>query len=167
MKRSMNSNKGGSVHVWAVLVLPLLIGFMGLTIDLGYILVVGQQLQTGADAGALAGARHLKSGIYDIQQAAVAMAGANEAAGAPITLGVGFNNAPEGEIVVGRFDRNTRIFTPDSVNYNAVQVRAQRTAASAAGDIPMFFASFFGVNSIDMSRTAIAMQGGGGGAGVI
>lgn len=167
MKRSMNNNKGGSVHVWAALVLPLLIGFMGLTIDLGYILVVGQQLQTGADAGALAGARHLKSGIYDVQQAAVAVAGANEAAGSAITLGTGFNNAPDGDIVVGYFDRDTRTFTPDSSNYNAVQVRAQRTAASAAGDIPMFFATFFGVNSIDMSRTAIAMQGGGTGAGLI
>jgi hypothetical protein len=52
-------NEGGAIAVVVALVLFLLLGFAALTIDIGHLCVVRNELSNAADAGALAGARFL------------------------------------------------------------------------------------------------------------
>ncbi len=67
------------------------------------------------------------------------------------------DNTAGGDIVVGVFDRSTGVFTPTTVNPNAVQVFARRTASSGSGSLPLFFGPAFGVNTVDVQSTAIAI----------
>ena len=54
----MNKQAGASMVLMAFALVSL-IGFMGLAIDVGYVLVVRNELQNAADAAALTGAKYL------------------------------------------------------------------------------------------------------------
>jgi hypothetical protein len=53
------ADQHGTVGIVIALLLPLLFGFAGLAVDIGYIYEVNSQLKNASDAGALAGARGL------------------------------------------------------------------------------------------------------------
>jgi len=57
--RSFLVDQHGTVGIVIALLLPVLFGFAGLAVDIGYEYVVNAQLKNAADAGALAGARGL------------------------------------------------------------------------------------------------------------
>jgi len=160
------SNKPGVANLWAVLALPVMVGFIGLAIDMGYCAWVGQQLQVCADASSLAGAYWVKSDIDQARAAAVRIGLLNRAADAEMKLGLNSANAPGGDIVVGRFDRDTMTFDLAG-SPNAVQVCARRTTDSLNGPVDLLFGPALKIGSTNMQRTAIAMVGGGTGAGLI
>jgi hypothetical protein len=157
----------GIANIWVVLIIMVLIGFLGISIDMGYLVVVGQQLQIGADASALAGAQQVRTDIAEARLAAVNVGLANWAAGAPIELSSNDGNAADGDIVVGRFDRDTGTFDADATAVNAVKVVARRTDTSLGGSVSLLFGPAFGVDTANMARSAIAMVGGGTGSGLI
>ena len=161
------SRRRGVVAIWFVLMLPVMIGFVGLTIETGHLIWVGQQLQIGADASALAAAQIAKNGIEDARTRAVDTGLANEARREPIQLDRNDANAPEGDIVFGRFNREFRTFDGASPAVNAVKVVARRTDTSLGGPVPTLFARIFGIDTVNMQRVAIAMTGGGTGAGMM
>ena len=74
----------GVANLWAVVALPMMVGFVGLAIDMGYMTWVGEQLQACADASALAGAYWVKSDIEEARAAAVRIGLLNRAADAPM-----------------------------------------------------------------------------------
>ncbi|MCX5772835.1 MAG: pilus assembly protein TadG-related protein [Candidatus Hydrogenedentes bacterium] len=157
----------GVAHIWVAIVLPMMVGFVGLAIDMGYETWVGQQLQSCADASALAGAYYVQTNVDEARAAAVRIALLNRAADGPMQLNLNTENAPEGDIVVGRFDRDTMTFNPASLTPNAVQVRAKRTPDSLSGPVPLLFGPALHVNVASLKRSAIAMVGGGTGAGLL
>ena len=150
-----------------VLVLVVLIGFVGLALDVAYGVLVGGQLQNAADAASLAGVRLIRADLMTARQAAQSLALANDAATDPVQLALNEANAADGDIVIGRYDRATDIFTPTLTNPNAVKVVARRTGDALGGPLPLIFAPIFGIDTINLERTAIAMIGGGTGAGMI
>jgi len=93
------------------------------------------------------------------------------------------NNLPSPDIEAGNWDRDTGIFTPyDPLKPppppgpfdpplsnlpNAVRVVARRTAASPNGTLPLLFGPIVGTNTTEVERSAVAMIGGGFGAGLI
>ena len=157
----------GIACIWVVLTILVIIGVVGLSIDMGHLAVVGQQLQIGADAAALAGAQHVRTDIVAARAAAVNLGLANWAAGSPIELMSNDVNAADGDIVVGRFDSDTGTFDPDATALNAVKVVARRTDTSLGGPVSLLFGPAFGVDTANMARSAIAMIGGGTGSGLI
>jgi len=161
------SGQQGIAHIWVVLVIMVIIGFVGISIDMGYLVVVGQQLQIGADAAALAGAQQVRTDVVAARAAAVNVGLANRAAGAPIELDSNDANAADGDIVVGRYDRDIGAFDPDATALNAVKVVARRTDTSLGGSVSLLFGPAFGVDTANMARWAIAMVGGGTGSGLI
>ena len=162
-----NPQQEGIACVWVVVVILVIIGIVGLSIDMGYLVVVGQQLQIGADAAALAGAQQVREDIAAARAAAVNLGFANWAADSPIQLMSNDANAADGDIVVGRFDRDTGVFDPDATALNAVKVVARRTDTSLGGPVFLLFGPAFGVDTANMARSAIAMVGGGTGSGLI
>ncbi len=157
----------GIANIWAVLMLPVMIGFTGLAIDMGYMAWVGQEAQACADASALAGAYYVHTDVDEARAAAVRIGLLNRAAGAPMQLNLNTLNAPEGDIVVGRFDRDSMTFNPASPTPNAVQVKAKRTADSLNGPVHLLFGPAFHVDEANIQRWAIAMVGGGTGSGML
>lgn len=163
------SSRRGIALIWVSLVILVFIAFAGLAIDTGFAAWVGQQLQVGADASALAAA--VEGGAAQDSAArdkAISIALANEAVRDPIQLERNDSNDPAGDIVFGRYDRELRTFDPAATaGQNAVKVVARRTDASLGGPLPLLFAPIFGVDTINIQRYAIAMTGGGTGAGII
>lgn len=160
-------HRRGVTLIWTAVWFVVLIGFAGLGCDVGYVFLVAHQLQNAADAAALAAARVVHEGEVEARLVAVQLGAANVAATDPVQLSLNEVNDPEGDIVVGRYDRETQVFTPTLNAPTAIKVVARRTTDSLNGSLPLFFGPAFGVESINFSRTAIAMNEGGTGAGLI
>ena len=101
---------------------------------------------------------------------AVTFAAANSAAGIPITLNRNNSNGVTGNVVLGRFRRSDKSFTPIPPGtglLNAVRVTAPRDASSDDGAVPTILANVLGFTAFDVERKATAMLGGGIGPGVL
>lgn len=159
----------GLALIWTVLTLLLMIAVSGLTIDLSYLYFTGAQLQDAADAASLAGAAAVTRDPAAARSQSLRIAAANYAAGASVSIRSNPDNAPDGDVVIGRFDRQAGTFTATLVNPNAVKVVARRTAASPGGGVGLMFGPAFGAKTANIERQAIAMTSAtvGGDAGII
>jgi Flp pilus assembly protein TadG len=154
--------------VWTAIMLVVFIGMAGLVCDIGYVILVRTQLQSAADAAALAAAFKLGPNYAqaNVLSTAIATAARNTAAKAPVQLTDNTANAADGDIVIGVFDAEkgtTGTFLPELASPNAVKVVARRSGAAA---LPLLFAPLFGVNTANVQRTAIASVDPGIRAGV-
>jgi len=165
--KSRHSRRNGVVYVWVVVVLLLLITTVGLALDVGKVILVANQLQNAADAAALAGARVVKISQPQARQNAMALALENFADGQGVQLAANQGNGSNGDIVVGRYNQQTGVFTPTTSGANAVKVVARRSSGSLGGPVALNFGSLFKVNTCDISRYSIAVATGGTGAGII
>ena len=155
---SFPRRQGGAI-VYTVIVLFVLIGFVGLAIDWGYMTWTAQKLQNAADAAALAGAQEVWHSHSDARDAAINLAALNEAGSKPVTLNRNMSNNAKGDVVMGKYDIATKTFTAtgDRTVTNAVLVVARRTTGSGAGPLPLFFGPIFSKKSADVSRYGIAV----------
>ncbi len=167
MKSVRRFQRRGSALIWVSVVGFILIGFFGLAMDTSLVVLTGNQLQDAADAAALAGAQLIRTSPEDARTLAVATANANKAARESVLLDRNDANNADGDIVIGRYDRDTDVFDPTGEPLNAVKVVARRTAGSQGGPLPLTFGPAFGVSTTEVKRDAIAMVGGGTGAGLI
>lgn len=169
MKRKTRRHEKGISLIWTAIFLVVFIGFVGLATDLGYALWVAGELQTAADAAALAGAETLLLNEAGVDAEAILIAGDNKAAGQSVILTPNANNSSAGDIVLGTFNTATQVFTPTVVGPNAVKVVASFSSGTPNGPLALFFGPAFGVNTVNISRKAIAITtgGSGGGAGML
>lgn len=150
----------GVVSVWVALTIPVLIGVAGLALDTSYVVLTAHELQNASDAAALAGAAQVQISTSQASADAIKLAAANWAAGASVQLAAS-------DVVIGRYNQATSVFTAGGTPYNAVNVTSRRTAAAPGGSVQLFFGPIFGVNTCDVSRSATAMVNDPFGAGVI
>jgi Flp pilus assembly protein TadG len=153
----------GSVLVYTAIVMFVLIGFVGLAVDWGYMTWTALKLQNAADASALAGAQQVWWSHLDARNAALTMASNNEAGGGSIQLDSNLDNSGQGDVVIGKYDTATKTFTPteDHTQANAVRVVARRTQGSVGGPLPLLFGPIFQKNAADVWRTGTAVAIGG------
>lgn len=165
--------ESGISLIFVAIVAIFLIGIMGLAIDSALVLSTAQQLQQAADAAALAGARLVQSEIdptdpsnpYTLtRQAAMDVALANVAAKTAVAIDANVSNDPNGDIVVGVWDKAGGVFIPDLLAPNAVKVRALRTPDKADGPLDLIFGPAFGKETSDVGVSATAAVGASGGA---
>ena len=166
----------GAILVWVAIMGLMLIGFVGLAMDAGVVLLAGSQLQVAADAAALAGARWVTEDQALARRSSFNIAYANKAAGWPVKLDLNGGNSPDGDIVLGRYHRSANeacpappCFFPEDPSPNAVQVRARRTTESPAGQVPLVFGAspVFNVEGVNVTRSATAMIAKTDSAGLI
>ncbi|MHC4322014.1 MAG: pilus assembly protein TadG-related protein, partial [Planctomycetota bacterium] len=168
------NNKRGVVAVIVGILLVVLIGFTALSVDVGHLYVVHNELQNAADAGALAGARFLYT-----EDGTAVNAGANtiayNAAVANMSESLAVEvNLSAGDVQRGHWSFATRTFTPnDSLEavdlfnvsteeldadldfINAVKVICRRETTPAAS----YFARIFGYQGFIKQAQAIAYAG--------
>ena len=166
--RGVRGQRGVTAIVVAI-VLPILIGFVALAVDIGFVAMTKNELQNIADATSLAGAGHLGS-IYkdlsyaqqqsyvcqgqdltDIQNVITDIASKNKAGG------MGSISINVGDVEIGTWDGSA--FNSTANQPDAVKVTARRDGA-ANGPITTFFARIFGIDTADVEADAIAALGG-------
>ncbi|BDG01213.1 pilus assembly protein TadG-related protein [Anaeromyxobacter oryzae] len=181
----MRSGEHGSTGVVVAIVLVLLCGFVALSLDVGHLLAVRGELQNGADAAALAGAKRL-NGTNDNFELAGARADAENYARAhptdrydvePRTVELGAWVEPGhtcgevGGIQAGatnpdgyRFCAISGTTAADAANINAVRVVAARVGAAGGaggGEVPVVFGRLVGNSGTqEVDAEAIALSGG-------
>jgi hypothetical protein len=139
----------------------VLLGFAALTIDIGHMYVVRNQLQNAADAAALAGASVYiediglsgdQLGMIQVGlQRAQAYSEQNETLLAGTLLSAG-------DVSFGRHDFDNREGALlSSGRWNAVEVTVRRTANSQNGPVQLFFAHIFGKSDTDLIASARAV----------
>jgi Flp pilus assembly protein TadG len=167
--------RGVAAMLFAFL-LPVLVGFVGLSVDSGVLALARGQLSTAADSAALAGARQLASdrrvqGVTDLgpeiaaaNSQAVAFALSNRVLGQGVVALPNAANATGGDVLVGYLDPNnsssTLVTNPMSSSlFNSVQVTAQRSP-ERGGVVPNFFTRLMGFrgSSIRVTSTATAQN---------
>lgn len=157
----------GLAMIWVVLLGTVLIGMVGLAVDWAYCVQVAQECQNTADAAALAGAVRVRDGAAEARAAAIACALANRAAGRGVRLADNPGNGAAGDIVVGFYKASDRSFTPGLTGANAVKAVVRYTGTSLNGAVALVFGPAFGKQAAGITREAIAVIGGGTGAGLI
>jgi Flp pilus assembly protein TadG len=167
------SEQHGGVAIMVAICAVVLLSFAALVVDIGYGLVVKNQLHNVADAAALAGTRQLGRIYcpeidpanpcipYDQQQSYVLTstdraaivaevldtAQKNSAGGVSITVN-------DGDIRIGDWDIPTRTFTPTATRPTAVEVTARRDG-SANGPISTFLGNIMGVSTLSVRATSV------------
>jgi Flp pilus assembly protein TadG len=152
--------------IFFAIILFMLLVFVGLAVDIGWMYKVKGELQNAADAAALAGAGNIDGSSNTAQTAArtaaVNFAAANKAAyGESVVVASDNTNdlSSGNDITVGFWDSTTQTYddkNPKSIN--AVRVRARRTGASDAvgaspgGQVAVFFGQIFRVIGSNFSR---------------
>ena len=162
--------RSGSILVLAAVMITVMFGLVAFAVDIGYLGVVRSQLQTSADAAALAAGSQLfqehdlvTSGPDAYLENWIGISHTRDAAGEYTGLNKVGQVAPQlawGDIEIGFADDP---FNPDSPwdfvdvsRFNAVQVTVQRTA-DQNGEISLFFAKALGFNTTSQQAEATAM----------
>jgi len=159
---------GGVVLVWTALLLFILVGIVGLSLDWGKAGWNVHELHNAADAGALAGAQVVKTDEVQARQLAILTAFKNNTEGRPVTVADNPANATDGEVVLGRWIRQEHRFLETDVSPNAVKVVGNRLGArDDAPPLKLHFGPVFGTDTVGVSRHAIAWCRGSTGAGII
>lgn len=143
----------GATAVIVAMAMPALVGFTGLSIDVGHVLQVKRALQTATDAAALAGAREINccvsapgTAVATATSYSAVTGGKNVIAGATVTMASGY---PMLKCLT-----STGVACGGTNSANAIQVKQQAT-------VPMWFAQIIGVPPMTVSATATAGAAGG------
>ncbi|KAA0087403.1 pilus assembly protein TadE [Paraburkholderia sp. T12-10] len=150
----------GSVQLWFVLTVPVLLTFGAFAIDLPRVATVRNELQNAADAAALAGASKLLSGSSgpdwpDAASATNAAVSLNTSDGAKLSAAsvqTGFWNLTGAPSTL-----EAQTITPGSYDVPAVQVTVTRSASENGGAVSLLLGGFLDLLSTPTSATAVAV----------
>ena len=156
--RSLRDERGSAI-LFTTGMLFMLLAFVGIAVDIGYLTTAHGEVQRSLDAAALAGAGNL--GFNDTVFPTVRSVAANFALlnpyrnpnGGTIALNQNSGNATNGNIVLGIYNGVTGTFTPsvDGTMVNAVRCQYSTT-------IPTSFLRFAGVQTLPINAMATAVS---------
>jgi hypothetical protein len=162
------------VLVLTAFLMIVMIAFVAMGVDLGYIQNARVELQKSADAAAMAAAWDLMdddwlSGPADLtdnvataRNTAVEYAGLNKVCQSAPAVDPNMANSQSGDVIIGyrsnTADYDDPLDTSDPTKFNAVQVRVRRTSLQN-GEVPMFFGRALGLDSIATQAVATAALG--------
>ena len=136
----------GQVTVVAVLAMPVILGMVGLAIDVGYLRATKRQMQTAADSAAIAGALALNDTTSDYQLLATNAAG-----------GDGFTDGTSGIAVAVNW--------PPAIAAPAGPCTTQPSSCVEViitQSYPLLFAGIMGVGPFTVAARAVAWAGANG-----
>jgi len=135
--------------VLTVFLLVLVVAFAAFVVDVGYILLNQNQLQTAADSAAFAGASAMGQGdsLWWAYVAAKRMSRKN-------ARGMG-NVLRYTDVSFGKWDPHKRTFVKSHYRPNAIRVVVRRSFRNRNA-LPLFFAPILGHDTAQISATAVA-----------
>ena len=155
---SLRSQRGSAI-LFTTGMLFILLGFIGIAIDIAYLTTAHGEVQRSLDAAALAGAGNLgfNDTVFPNARAAAANFGLlnpyRNPNGGTITLNQNTSNAANGNIVLGIYNGTTGTFTPslDGSMVNAVRCQYSTT-------IPTSFLRFAGLQTLPINAMSTAVS---------
>ena len=161
-KRSTNSTRRGVIVILAAVATVPILAVLAMVIDLGAIYIVQAELQTAADAAALAAAGEMSRATTQVYTAN-AIAGAQHYAAQHRSIGIAgglqlaVNDIEFGDAVYDG-DRNTWTFRPGSSSASPYAVRVTvRRDGVVNPRVPVFFAQVLGIADGVQSASAASM----------
>lgn len=139
-------HRRGVALVYAAALIVVLMGFVGLAVDVGRAQHAKSQLQVLADVAARSAARGISDNTTLAKANAVATYNAPD--GGAITFSAG-------DVVTGNWNSGTKTFTAGGTPANAVRVTAARTTAKGNA-LPMHFLRLLGNDTADVAASAVA-----------
>ena len=154
LARLARSEEGSIVTIVAMAAVTI-VGLAAIAVDLSFAIVLQQRLQAAADSAALAAA-------VALPDQAASLAQAQTYAGKNMAASENGNVLAANDVVFGHWDNATRSFVanPPGDPVNAVEVRLRRAAANG-NPVNTFFGAIFGITTIDLSASAIAVANRG------
>lgn len=146
VNRGFQSGRRGVVLVFTMVMLVVLLGFAALTVDVGLMYNTRNDLQSTADAAALAGAQQLPD-LGAARAAALAYARRNYPGAKDVVESTG--------ITFGNWDASLGTFTANDLPINAVNVIARRSSRTDNA-LGLVFAQVFGRRTTNVSASATA-----------
>ena len=140
----------GAATVFMICMLPAVLALGGLAMDGANAWRTRAILQATADAASLAASIDLPD-VTKAKQSALTYAAKNM----PAASNGAVLNA--NDIITGKWDPDTRVFTPNGTPVNAVQVTVRRSASNGNA-LPTSFLSVIGVNNWNVVTTAISTR---------
>jgi Flp pilus assembly protein TadG len=173
--KDLVADQSGSIAVTAAVCLGVILGFAALALDIGHLVSVKSELQTAADAGALAGARALAlppdvtdwnwdngkaTAVSTVQQNSADTRSLADFSVANVQVGfwdLSWTSRTAPANLLG-YD-NPAAFVPASGQVAAVKVTVPKTQGGSGGSAPVtaYFASLMGISSMDVQASAVAM----------
>ncbi|MFZ2171119.1 MAG: TadG family pilus assembly protein [Methylococcaceae bacterium] len=160
--QSLNLQRGVIIPLTAIMILSLL-AFGALAVDIGYLMVARNQIQNAADAAALNGARFLYPLVGTPKKPNWTLA-QTEATNAIALNKVATSSLSTGTVTTGywkttpatpHFQATT--ITPGNNDLAAVKVVINKKDNGNGGPIGTFFAKIFGINTMTVSATGVAV----------
>jgi Flp pilus assembly protein TadG len=155
-------NQLGATVVIVALMLTVLVGFVALAIDIGYLMVTKNELQNVVDGAALAGARQLGANYKDMTYAEQQNYVCDPATIIAVAQDVGLKNKAaskwitinDADVEIGHWSAGS--FSETLNKPDAVKVTARREDSSADGPITTFFAGVLGIDFMEASASSTA-----------
>jgi Flp pilus assembly protein TadG len=151
--RRVLGDESGAAAVLVAVGIFALVGFGALSVDVGYLYSTQRELQASANAAAMAGARDIGVGGTPVATAtSYSSVAGNKNANPNLTLAsitptlFCFNTG--GACTINQTPTNA----PNGAN--GIQVQEQAT-------VPLFFGRIFGISTVQISATAVALAAGG------
>ncbi|MGF6902259.1 TadG family pilus assembly protein [Paraburkholderia sp. GAS348] len=152
--------QGGTISFVLVFFVFMALAFAAFSVDIGHYYLAQDQLQTAADAAALAGASALSSGT-----SAPGWSAAVAAAASAVKLNASDHIVLANATVQSGYWNLTRspagmqssTITPGAYDSPAVQVTVSRATGLNGGQLVFFFAPLFGVYTTAVTATAVAV----------
>ncbi len=163
----------GAAIILAAFLMSVLVSILALSIDIGYIAASKAEASRTADAAALAGAWQILDSAQqnrdscdlqdDVNSSALNMASLNAVCNAAPTLSVSGQNTDVTLGYLASLNSSAAIVSNSDNPYRAVRVRVRKNQSSN-GQVPLFFARFFGQTGRDLSvestaATALQIKG--------
>lgn len=163
------STRRGTITVLAAFFSILMLGMVAMSVDIGYVLSMKEEMQRTADSAALAACwdygRNLAEGNdatssdQSARAAAQQFAYSNQVGNSGPAIDVNASNNPSGDLVFGYvndlYNPNATFDTTSTNLFNAVKIRVRRDS-QMNGEAPSFFARVFGHNGQALYADATA-----------
>ncbi len=151
----------GAVAAITIILMVAFFALLAIVIDLGHLMLVRNQLQNAADAGALAGAR---ARIYNNSTGTPNWAAGQTAATQMVLLNKADTlTLPNPTVQAGVWNTATLAFstntgtTLDATHLPAIKVIIQKIAGSNNGPVALTFGQIFGISTVNVGAHAIAI----------
>jgi Flp pilus assembly protein TadG len=172
--RSIWRKRSGALVPLFALLLPVVLGMVAFVVELARLRHVRSQLQSTADAGALAGASRLRLTNGSLESSSFSLYGRVDLVRPTVETTVAMNqiahlgpppktifvvstnsqNQSDGDIVLGTY--SSAGFTPSSTAPNAVKVTVRFEEGHPNGTLPLMFAPFHLSAGTEQTATATA-----------
>ncbi len=154
-------NQRGQVSIMVALMTMVLVTFTALSVDIGHVMIVRNQLQNAADATALSGAAYLYPAVAGVPNWSQAQTQATSYLPKNSVEKVALS---QGTVITGYWNMTSATLkstnsTPGTGDVPAVKVTVSKSAGNNGGAVKLYFGSVFGYSTVNLSATAVAVVG--------